>query len=139
MKRLWIPLLAVVVISAAGFTVSRLHTIFGSDKRATYADTQVNDTKPFDPKKLTYEVFGPPGTVANISYFDVNADPQFIKKVSLPWILEFDITKTTAVGSVMAQGDSNNIGCRITVDNEVKAEKSSNQINAFTSCLLKAA
>ena len=77
--------------------------------------------------------------MANISYFDVNADPQFIKKVSLPWILEFDITKTTAVGSVMAQGDSNNIGCRITVDNEVKAEKSSNQINAFTSCLLKAA
>ncbi len=92
-----------MVISAAGFTVSRLHTIFGSDKRATYADTQVNDTKPFDPKKLTYEVFGPPGTVANIGYFDVNADPQFIKKVSLPWILEFDITKTTAVGSVMAQ------------------------------------
>lgn len=139
MKRLWIPLLAVVVVSAAGFTVSRLHTIFGSDKRATYADTQINDTKPFDPKKLTYEVFGPPGTLADISYFDVNADPQFVKKVNLPWILQFDITKTTAVGSVMAQGNSGNIGCRITVDAEVKAEKSSNQINAFTSCLLKAA
>ncbi|MUL82893.1 MULTISPECIES: MmpS family protein [unclassified Mycolicibacterium] len=139
MKRLWIPLLAIVVIAAAGFAVSRLHTIFGTDTRATYADTKITDTKPFDPKKLTYEVFGTPGTLADISYFDVNADPQFVKNVSLPWTLQFDITKTTAVGSIMAQGDSNNIGCRITVDDEVKAEKSSNQVNAFTSCLLKAA
>ncbi|MDH6195669.1 hypothetical protein M2272_002309 [Mycobacterium frederiksbergense] len=139
MKRLWIPLLAIVVVSAAGFTVSRLHTIFGSDKRPTYADTKINDAKPFNPKKLTYEVFGAPGTVADISYFDINADPQFVKKVSLPWTVQFDIAKTTAVGSIMAQGDSDNIGCRITVDNEVKAEKTSNQVNAFTSCLLKAA
>jgi Mycobacterium membrane protein len=139
LKRLWIPLLAIVVISAAGFTVSRLHTIFGSEQRPTYADTKINDTKPFNPKKMTYEVFGSPGTVADISYFDVNADPKFIKKAVLPWTLQFDIDKTTAVGSLMAQGDSSNIGCRITVDDEVKAEKSSNQVNAFTSCLLKAA
>ncbi len=119
--------------------MSRLHTIFGSEKRPTYADTKVNDTKPFNPKQLTYEVFGPPGTLADISYFDVNADPQFIQQVSLPWSLQFDITKTTAVGSVMAQGDSDNIGCRITVDEEVKSEKVSNQVNAFASCLLKAA
>ncbi|OMC34098.1 hypothetical protein A5740_10690 [Mycobacterium sp. GA-1841] len=139
MQRLWIPLLAIVVIAAAGFTVSRLHDIFGSDKRPTYADTKVNDSKPFNPKKLIYEVYGAPGTVASISYFDVNAEPQFVKNVSLPWSLEFDIAKTTAVGSIMAQGDSNTIGCRITVDGEVKAEKTSNQVNAFTSCLLKAA
>jgi hypothetical protein len=39
----------------------------------------------------------------------------------------------------MAQGDSDSIGCRILVDDEVKAEKISDQYNAFTSCLLKAA
>ena len=55
-----------------GLTVSRLHGIFGSEKRPSYADTRVNDTKPFNPKHLRYEVFGPPGTVADISYFDVN-------------------------------------------------------------------
>lgn len=119
--------------------MSRLHTIFGSDKRHTYADTKINDTKPFNPKKLIYEVYGAPGTVASVSYFDVNAEPQFVKNVSLPWTLQFDIAKTTAVGSIMAQGDTNTIGCRITVDGEVKAEKTSNQVNAFTSCLLKAA
>lgn len=129
----------IVVVSAGGFTVSRLHNIFGTVQGPAYADTKASDTKPFDPKRLTYEVFGAPGTVADISYFDINTDPQFIKDVSLPWTLHFDITKTTAVGSIMAQGDSNNIGCRITVDDEVKAEKVSNQVNAFTSCLLKSA
>ncbi|EUA56851.1 conserved membrane family protein [Mycobacterium xenopi 4042] len=39
----------------------------------------------------------------------------------------------------MAQGDSNSIGCRIVVDGEVKAERVSNEVNAFTFCLLKAA
>ena len=42
-------------------------------------------------------------------------------------------------GRVVAQGDSDSIGCRILVDDEVKAERISNQVNAFTSCLLKSA
>jgi len=137
LRRLWIPLLVLVVIAAGGFAVSRLHGIFGSDKRPSYADTKINDSKPFNPKHLTYEVFGSPGTVANISYFDVNAEPQHIEGVSLPWSLDFAITETSAVGSVVAQGDSDNIGCRIIVDGEVKTERTSNQVNAFTSCLLK--
>ena len=139
LRRLWIPLLVLVVIAAGGFAVSRLHGIFGSDKRPSYADTKINDSKPFNPKHLTYEVFGSPGTVANISYFDVNAEPQHIEGASLPWSLDFAITETSAVGSVVAQGDSDNIGCRIIVDGEVKTERTSNQVNAFTSCLLKSA
>ena len=139
LSRLWIPLLVLVVIGAGGFTVSRLHGIFGSEKRPSYADTRIDDTAPFSPKHLTYEVFGPPGTVANISYFDVNAEPQHIQGASLPWSLQFAITETSAMGSVVAQGDSDDIGCRIIVDDEVKAERISNQVNAFTSCLLKSA
>jgi nitrate reductase NapE component len=139
LKRLWIPLLVVVVLVAGGFAVSRLRAIFGSDVRPAYADTENADTKPFNPKHLTYEVFGSPGTVANISYFDLNADPQHIQGASLPWSLDFAMTATSAVGSVVAQGDSDDIGCRILVDGKVKTEKVSNQVNAFTSCLLKSA
>jgi hypothetical protein len=128
-----------VVVCAGAFTVSRLHGIFGSEKRPAYADTKVNDSKPFNPKHLTYEVFGPAGAVANISYFDDNGEPTFVKGASLPWSLSFELTEAAAVGSILAQGDSDSIGCRILVDDEVKAEKISNQYNAFTSCLLKAA
>jgi Mycobacterium membrane protein len=139
LKRLWIPLIMLVVIGAGGLTVSRLHGIFGSEKRPSYADTRINDTKPFDPKQLTYEVFGPPGTVAEISYFNVDGDPQLVKGVSLPWSLNFAITQAAVAGSIVAQGDSDSIGCRIVVDGEVKAERISNEVNAFTFCLLKAA
>jgi hypothetical protein len=134
---LWIPLLVVAVVAAGGFTVSRLHGIFGSENRPTYADTAAAESRPFDPKQLVYEVFGAPGTVANISYFDDQTEPRYITDVSLPWSLSFDIGNATAIGSLMAQGDSDSIGCRITVDGEVKAEKVSDNVNAFTSCLLK--
>jgi hypothetical protein len=127
------------VVCAGAFTVSRLHGVFGSEKRPTYADTSVGDTKPFNPKHLTYEVFGPAGTVATISYFDENSEPTSVEGASLPWTFRFEITGSSGLGSVMAQGDGNSIGCRILVDDEVKAENSSDQVNAFTSCLLKAA
>lgn len=139
LRRLWVPLVILVVIGAGGLTVSRLHGIFGSEKRPSYADTKINDAKPYDPKHLTYEVFGPPGTVANISYFDVGGDPRFVKGASLPWSLKFSYTQAAVVGNVVAQGDSDSIGCRIVVDGEVKAERISNEVNAFTFCLLKAA
>lgn len=81
LKRVWIPLVLLVVICAGGFTVARLHGAFGSEKHVSYADTGKDDAKPFNPKHLTYEVFGPPGTVADISYFDDNGDPQFLRGV----------------------------------------------------------
>jgi hypothetical protein len=128
-----------VVVGAGGFTVWRVHGIFGSERRASYADSKTNDTKPFNPKQLTYEVFGPLGTVATISYFDVDGDPQVVKGASLPWSLKFAITEAAVAGNVVAQGDSDSIGCRIVVDGEVKTERISNEVNAFTFCLLKAA
>ena len=43
------------------------------------------------------------------------------------------------MADVLAQGDSDSIGCRILVDGVVKAEKITHEVNAFTFCLLKAA
>lgn len=139
LKRTWIPLLILVVLGAGGFTVMRLHGVFGSESRPTYADTELEERKPYDPKQLVYEVYGPPGTVANISYFDVDAEPRYVEGASLPWSLKFPMTEATAMVNVIAQGDSNRIGCRIIVDDQVKSERVENGESAFTYCLLKAA
>ncbi len=128
-----------VVIVIAGFTVSRIHGLFGSEKRPSYADSQIDDNQSFNPKQLTYEIFGPPGTVADISYFDLNAEPQRVDGAVLPWNLVLTTTLPSIMGNIVAQGDSNSIGCRIIVDGEVKAERISNEVNAYTYCLLKAA
>jgi hypothetical protein len=129
----------VVVIVAGGFTVSRLHGIFGSERRTSYADTRIGEGKPFNPKHLTYEVFGSPGTVAKISYFDANGDPQHVDDAPLPWSYDISTTLPAIVGNILAQGDGNSIGCRIVVDGVVKAEKTVHETNAFTFCILKAA
>lgn len=136
LRRLWIPLVVLVVVAVGGLTVSRLHGLFGSEKSLSYADTRVDSNKPYNPQHLRYEVFGPPGTVALISYYDDNGAPQHVAGVSLPWSLEFAVTAATGIGSVAAQGDSDGIGCRILLDGVVKAEKTTNEVSAFTSCRL---
>ena len=137
MKRMWIPLVVLLVIVCGGFIVWRIHGIFGSEKRASYADRSVTDAQPVEPKRVVYEVFGPAGTVAAISYFDVNSQPHRIDGAPLPWSLELTTNSPAVVADIVAQGDSDSIGCRIVVDGKVKAERVSNQVNAFTYCLVQ--
>ncbi|WP_100521499.1 MmpS family transport accessory protein [Mycobacteroides abscessus] len=136
---MWIPLVLVVVGIAGGFTVSRLHGVFGNERRHEYATADREEKRPHDPKYLVYEVFGPPGTVATISYFDADAEPQVIRQAALPWSVEFPITEATAMGNITAQGDTDSIGCRILVGDKVKDEKIRYGVSALTFCMLKAA
>jgi hypothetical protein len=130
-------LVIVAVIGAGGWTVSRLHGVFGSEKPPLYTSAGIGNAKPLNPKHMAYEVFGPPGTVASISYFDVNADPRRVEGAPLPWSVEFASTEATAVGGVAAQGSGDSLGCRILVDGVVKAQKITHEESAFTSCKLK--
>jgi hypothetical protein len=139
LSRYWIPVLILVVVAVGGFIVDRVHGYFGSGKRESYADSNLQNPKPFNPKQITYEVFGPPGTVADISYFDVNADPKRVDGARLPWSLHLTTDKAAVMGNLVAQGDSDSIGCRITVDGVVKAERFSNGVDAFTFCVVKSA
>jgi hypothetical protein len=126
------------VVAAGGFTVARLHGIFGSEKRESYADTRAKDTKPFNPKHIRYEIFGAPGTIADISYFDIDGNPVHVNGVPLPWSFDISTTLPSILGNVVAQGDSDTIGCRIVVDGAVRAERTSHELNAFTHCMLTA-
>lgn len=137
--RTWIPLVILVVVIVGGFTVHRIRGFFGSENRPSYFDTNLENSKPFNPKHLTYEIFGPPGTVADISYFDVNSEPQRVDGAVLPWSLHITTNDAAVMGNIVAQGNSDSIGCRITVDGKVRAERVSNEVNAYTYCLVKSA
>lgn len=130
-------LVAVVVIVLAGFAVYRLHGIFASRDVVSTPSGSDNNIVPFNPKHVVIEVFGPPGTVATITYTDVNAQPQRADAVPLPWAYDTTTTQPSVFVNVQAQGDSDSIGCRIKIDDVVKDERSADNVNAFTYCLDK--
>ena len=139
LKRAWIPVVVLAVIGAAGFSVSRVRAASTADKHSPYGSSEVADIGQLAQKSVLYEVFGPVGTVADISYFDVNSDPRRVDGARLPWSIKITTNSPAVVGNVVAQGDSSSIGCRIVVDGHVKAERISNEVNAFTYCRVKGA
>ena len=135
--RQWMILVAVVVIAVAGFAVYRLNGIFGSQDVVSTPSGAANEIVPFNPKRVVMEVFGPPGTVATITYLDVNAQPQRVDDAPLPWAYDETTTQPAVFVNVSAQGDSHSIGCRIKIDDVVKDERTVTTLNAFTYCLDK--
>ncbi|BBY47266.1 siderophore export accessory protein MmpS5 [Mycolicibacterium arabiense] len=139
-KRAWIPLLIVVVVVLAGALVYRMHGLFGSDNEITRPGAGLaDDAEPFNPKVVTYEIFGMAGAVATINYLDLDATPQRVDDASLPWTITLRTTKPSASATIIAQGDGDSIGCRVVVDDEVRDEQSSTGVNAQVSCLVKSA
>jgi Mycobacterium membrane protein len=134
----WIFLVALVVVAAAGFGVYRLHGIFASHDDTSTPGPIGNDVN-YNPKHITLEVFGDPGTVATINYLDIDVQPQKVVNAPLPWSLKMVTTQPGAFTNLVAQGNSDSLGCRIVVDGEVKDERIVNTVNAYTFCLVKSA
>jgi hypothetical protein len=132
-------LIIIVVVLVGGFTVMRVRTFFGAGDGSGIASAKVDDTKPFDPKVVVYEIDGVPGATADVNYLDLDAQPQRIDGVTLPWTLRLESTAPSVFPNIVAQGDGNTISCRITVDDELKDERTSNGVNAQTFCLVKSA
>ena len=136
-RRGWMVLLILMVVAIAAFAVDRLRGVFGKTETTRPGSGLVNDPEPFNPKTVVYEIFGPAGTVATINYLDLDADPQIARDVTLPWSLTLETTAPAAAANIVAQGNSDTIGCRIIVDGELKDERVSNEVNAQTFCLVK--
>ena len=130
-------LVAVVVVAIAGFAIYRLHGIFGSHNNTSANSGLSNQIVPFNPKQMVLEVFGEPGAVATINYLDVNAQPQQVLNAPLPWSFTITTTEPAVLGNVVAQGNGDTLGCRITVNGEVKDERTVNKVDAYTFCLDK--
>jgi hypothetical protein len=130
-------LVAVVVVATSGFAIYRLHGIFGSHNNTSANGGLSNQIVPFNPKQMVLEVFGEPGAVATINYLDINAQPQQVLDAPLPWSFTITTTEPAILGNVVAQGNGDTLGCRITVNGEVKDERTVNKVDAYTFCLDK--
>jgi hypothetical protein len=138
LKRAWVPLVVVVAVLLGGVAVSRLRGVFGSDAIFTTTGSSAEPLEPSHLKRVTYEVYGPSDTAGNVSYLDTKAQPAQANFSNLPWTFTITTTAPAVLASVVAQGNSDNIGCRISINGEVKDERSSAGHHAQTSCLVKA-
>jgi hypothetical protein len=139
LKRAWIPLVVVVAVAAGAVAVDRLRGVFASDEIFSATGSGAEPLVPFHVKRVTYEVYGPSDTTGSVSYLNKSAQPEQASFGGLPWTFTVTTTVPAVIASVVAQGDSDNIGCRITVNGEVKDQRSTAGRHAQTSCLVKAA
>jgi Mycobacterium membrane protein len=139
LKRAWVAIVVVVAVFLGGVAVSRLRGVFGSDAIFSATGSSAQPLEASHLKRVTYEVYGPSDTAGSVSYLDTKAQPQQANFTGLPWTLTITTTVPAVIASVVAQGTSDIIGCRITVNGEVKEERSSAGRHAQTSCLVKAA
>ncbi|CPY92428.1 Putative membrane protein%2C MmpS family [Mycobacteroides abscessus] len=138
-RRIWMPLLIAAVVAVGGFAVFRVRGIFGSESFGASADNNAKDAVPYNPKTLVYEIFGEPGAMADVNYFNEDAQPTRVDNVQLPWAFKIVSTLPSLSGNIVAQGNGDQIGCRITVNGEIKMERVSTEHNAYIYCLVKSA
>jgi hypothetical protein len=137
LKKLWIPLVLIVVLAVSGLVVSRLHKQFASANLNAGAGAGIEIVQ-FNPKVMVYDVYGAPGTTAQISYFDPDANVHSIT-APLPWSVTLSTTLPTVSANLMARTDGDQIGCRVTVNGTVREEQSASGVEAQTYCLVKSA
>ncbi|MDH6247734.1 MmpS family transport accessory protein [Mycobacterium sp. OTB74] len=141
LRWVWIPLILVVVFAVSGLVVTRLHRHFASRDLNANAGAGIEIVQ-FNPKVVLYEVYGTPGSSAEISYFDPDAHVHSVS-AQLPWSVTLSTTLPTVSANLMARSDSeqsgDHIGCRVTVNGTVREEQSANGVNAQTYCLVKSA
>lgn len=136
----WIPLLLVVVVAIGAYAVVRIRDSFGVEATAAAADGTGDQTKPFNPKHITYEITGPPGGIVDVDYLDADGQPQRVDAAPLPWTYTVVTTLPSMSANIMAQGDRNVSGlrCRVTVDGDVRDDRASTDlVKPFIYCLVK--
>jgi len=137
-RNAWLPVLIVAVVVVGGFAVARVKSFFGAHDTGVLTTPRLDDSKPFKPKIVKYEIFGS-AAHANVNYLDLSAQPQRLDGAPLPWALTLSTTAPSVFPNLSAQSDGDVIGCRITVDNEIKDEQTIHGVHALTFCMVKSA
>lgn len=137
LRRTWLPMLIVVAVAVGGAAITQFRSVFGSNP-VVVTPKSSDSAADFNPKRVTYEVYGS-GSTAVINYLDLDGKPQRVESAALPWTLQLTTTDPSTSANLLAQGGGETISCRITVDDEIKDERTSTGVNAATFCLVKSA
>ncbi|OJZ76383.1 MmpS family protein [Mycobacterium paraffinicum] len=134
------PLLLVVVIALGGYAVVRIRDTFGANGAVSSGEANADNTKPFNPKHITYELTSATAGTVNVDYLDENGQPHLVDAAPLPWSYTIVTTLPSMSANIVAQGAAglNAIRCRVIVDGQVRDDRRSDEYQPFIYCLVKA-
>ncbi|GFG71353.1 MmpS family transport accessory protein [Mycolicibacter senuensis] len=137
LARVWLPLVMVIAVSIGALGMWKVHQMSAPGPVLTVNPPQAPEQ--FNPKKLSYEVFGSAGEGALLSYLDIDGHPHTVELDVLPWRHEETTMLTVVSGSISAQVRGDYVGCRILVDDVVRDEHTNTRANADITCRVKSA
>ncbi|TDK97495.1 hypothetical protein EUA02_05175 [Mycobacterium paragordonae] len=137
LQRAWMPLVAVVVVGAGLIGMWKVHQFSEPTPVPTVNGPQAPPD--FNPKQLTYELYGSVGDGGMLVYADVDGHPHRVDVTTLPWSHTETTTLTVVSGSISAQVHGGQLGCRIRVDGVVRNEQSDDHQDAHVFCIVKSA
>lgn len=139
LKKAWIPLLLVVVIALGAYVVVRVRNSFGAGAWTASSEANADETKPFNPKHITYELTAPSGGTVSVNFLDENGQPHLVEDAPLPWSHTIVTTLPSMSANIVAQGNTamEHLRCRIIVDDNVRDDRSIDEYKPFIYCLVK--
>ncbi|MGV0738363.1 MmpS family transport accessory protein [Mycobacterium sp. DBP42] len=133
----WLPLVTVIAVGVGGLGVWKVHQLSEPGPVPTVLAAQAPEQ--FTPKQLTYELFGTIGNGGLVSYVDIDGHPHRVDLTELPWTHTETTTLTVVSGSMSAQVNGGEVGCRMLVNGVVRDEQSSTHSEADVTCRVKSA
>ena len=137
LARTWMPLVAVVAIGLGLLGMWKVHQFSAPEPVITVNGPQAPEE--FNPKRLTYEVFGSAGEGGTLVYIDIDGHPHKVEVTALPWSHTETTTLTVISGSVSVHVHGGQVGCRMLVDDVVRDEHWTRHQDADVECRVKSA
>ena len=125
-------------LSVSALAVTRLHKVFGIAGPQRELGSR-NQDRAVQPQSGEVRDRRAARQLANINYWDADANTHQVNDAPLPWSYTISTTLPAVSANIMAQTDAGYIGCRITVDGELREHRSADGHNAQTFCLVKSA
>ena len=137
LARVWLPLVAVVVIGVGVVAMLKVHE-FSNPEPVITVNTPAAPPE-FNLKRITYELSGSVGQGGMLVWVDVDGHPHQVDLTTLPWSHTEATTLTVVSGSISAQVHGGQVGCRLLVNGVVRAEQSDDHQDAHVYCIVKSA
>ena len=131
------PLVTVIAVGLGALCMWKVHQMSAPGPVLTVNPPQAPEQ--FNPKKLSYEVFGSAGEGALVSYLDIDGHPHTVELDALPWTHDETTMLTVVSGSISAHVRGDYIGCRILVNGVIRDEHTNARANADITCRVKSA